>query len=76
MFIETPELPVTQVEMADAVGMSPVHMNRMVRELRARGVVTLEGPTIAILRWKELVAIGDFDPAFLHLAPHDRPRPA
>ena len=49
-------LPVTQVEMADAVGMSPVHMNRMVRELRARGVVTLDGPTIAILRcihpWK------------------------
>lgn len=67
-------LPITQVEMADTVGISPVHMNRMIRDLRERGAVALDGPTVRILRWDELAALGDFDPLYLHLAPTDPPK--
>lgn len=67
-------MPITQVEIADALGLSPVHMNRMVRELRERRLVTLDGQRLEILDWDALARLGDFDPTFLHLDPGDRAR--
>ena len=67
-------MPITQVEIADALGLSPVHMNRMVRELRERRLITLDGSRLVILGWDALATLGDFDPAFLHLQGGDRAR--
>lgn len=67
-------MPITQVEIADALGLSPVHLNRMVRELREQRLITLDGQRLEILDWDALARLGDFDPTFLHLDPGDRAR--
>ena len=68
-------LPITQVEIADALGMSFVHINRMLRELRERRLVTLQGQKVLVENWTELEALAEFDPAYLHLSWADRPAP-
>lgn len=66
-------MPITQVEIADALGMSPVHMNRIVKDMRERRLITIDGQRLEILDWDSLVQLGDFDPSYLHLDPVDRP---
>jgi CRP-like cAMP-binding protein len=61
------ELPITQVELADALGLSPVHVNRVVQELRAEGLIASKGRFVTISDWERLKAVGDFDPTYLHL---------
>lgn len=60
-------LPFTQRNMADACGLSTVHINRTLQELRHRGLITWEGKTVTILKRKELERIGDFQPDYLHM---------
>jgi CRP-like cAMP-binding protein len=60
-------LPVTQTDLADATGLTNVHVNRTLKELRERSIVDLRGGTVTIDNWDLLVATGDFDPAFLLL---------
>jgi CRP-like cAMP-binding protein len=60
-------LPLTQVELADALGLSPVHMNRTIQELRGSSVVAWRGEDISILDWDRLCSIGEFDPSYLEL---------
>jgi CRP-like cAMP-binding protein len=71
----TMTLPITQVELADALGLSFVHINRMVKELRERKLVTLQGPAVAVANWHALADLGDFQPDYLHLETSDRPSP-
>jgi CRP-like cAMP-binding protein len=61
------ELPLTQTELSDALGLSTVHVNRIIQELRADGVVTWRGETIVIEDWPRLQQIAEFDPVFLVL---------
>jgi CRP-like cAMP-binding protein len=65
-------LAITQVEMADALGLSPVHMNRTVQELRSTGLVTWEGFDIAIQSWDGLLTLAEFDGTYLNLGPKIR----
>ena len=67
-------MPITQVEIADALGMSPVHMNRMIKELRERRLVALDGQRLDVVDWDGLAGLADFDPTFLHLHADERPR--
>ncbi len=60
-------LPLTQAEIGDATGMSAVHVNRSMQELRAAGLIASEGKFLRILNWPGLQAEGGFDPAYLHL---------
>ncbi|WP_425311766.1 Crp/Fnr family transcriptional regulator [Microvirga massiliensis] len=60
-------LPITQVEFADALGASTVHVNRVVQELRADGLIELKGERLSVLDWEKLKQAGDFDPTYLHL---------
>ena len=60
-------LPITQANLADATGLTSVHVNRTMRELRDRSIVDLRHGTVTIDDWKLLVSIGDFDPAYLLL---------
>ncbi|MBB3017500.1 CRP-like cAMP-binding protein [Microvirga lupini] len=61
------DLPVTQTELADAIGASPVHVNRVLQELRGDGLIRSKGTQVSILEWEGLKAAGDFDPLYLHL---------
>lgn len=60
------EMPLTQPELADALGLTPVHVSRTLTLLRAEGLVELKERKIAILDWKALAAFADFDPTYLH----------
>ena len=71
----TMTLPITQVELADALGLSFVHINRMLKELRQRKLVTLQHHAVAVVNWEALAELGDFDNDYLHLEPANRPAP-
>jgi CRP-like cAMP-binding protein len=61
------KLPITQAELGDALGLSTVHVNRTLMELRSEGLITLDKGCLAILDWKGLAEAAQFDPAYLHL---------
>lgn len=56
---------VTQAQLADATGMTPVHVNRTIKVLREGGLVDVRERSVHILDWKGLVAAGDFDADYL-----------
>lgn len=60
-------LAITQGELSDALGLSPVHMNRTVQELRASGLVNWDGFEITIHDWEGLLALAEFDGNYLNL---------
>lgn len=59
--------PYTQALIADCLGLTPVHVNRILQELRAANLVELVKGQLTVLDWDGLVEKGDFDPTFLHL---------
>jgi CRP-like cAMP-binding protein len=61
------ELPITQAEFADALGLTTVHVNRVFQKLRADGIIVMKGTQLNIPDWEKLKEAGDFDPAYLHL---------
>ena len=61
------ELPITQVELADALGLSSVHVNRVLQDLRREGLIVSTATSTQISDWERLKAAGDFDPGYLHL---------
>ncbi|GJD60685.1 Crp/Fnr family transcriptional regulator [Methylobacterium frigidaeris] len=61
------ELPITQVELADALGLSAVHVNRTLRELRQAGLIDWRDKQLAIPDIDTLTAVARFDPDYLHL---------
>lgn len=61
------QLPLTQAEVADATGLSAVHVNRVLQELRADGLIISRGKMLEIADWPGLKAAGQFDPAYLHM---------
>jgi CRP-like cAMP-binding protein len=61
------ELPITQGEFADATGLSTVHVNRTIQELRAAGLIRLKGKVLTVLDWEGLKRAGEFSPVYLHL---------
>ena len=63
----TCDLPITQGEFADAIGVSTVHVNRVLQQLRADGLIELKGSRLNIPDWEKLKQAGDFDPTYLHL---------
>lgn len=60
-------LNLTQTHIGESLGLTGVHVNRMMRALRDRGLVATEGTVLRILDWHGLVGVGDFDPGYLHL---------
>lgn len=60
-------LPVTQADIADASGLSIVHANRVLQELRARGLITLKSKILTIPDLAALMSAAQFNPNYLHL---------
>jgi CRP-like cAMP-binding protein len=61
------ELPLTQTDLADALGLTAIHMNRTLSKFRQEGLVAIDNRAISILDWQALKAIGEFDATYLHL---------
>jgi CRP-like cAMP-binding protein len=64
---DTFDLPITQGELADAIGTSNVHVNRVLQELRAKGLIRSKGTQVTIPNWEKLKEAAGFDPLYLHL---------
>ena len=59
----------TQAQLADAAGLTPVHVNRILRGLREEGAIEVRDRRATVMNWDLLRRIGGFDPAYLHLEP-------
>ena len=60
-------LPLTQLQLGEATGLSVVHVNRMLTELRTADLVTFKFGRVTIPDVKRLSAMAGFDPSYLHL---------
>ncbi|MFC1456127.1 Crp/Fnr family transcriptional regulator [Microvirga arabica] len=61
------DLPITQSEFADALGFTTVHVNRVLQQMRAEGLIEIQGSRLNIPDWDKLKQVGEFDPTYLHL---------
>ena len=59
-------LPMTQEQVADATGLTPVHVNRILQELGRRGLIDRQKRLITIMNWDSMRQIGDFSSRYLH----------
>jgi CRP-like cAMP-binding protein len=60
------ELPMTQEQLADCTGLTPVHVNRVLKELGRMGLIARDKRSVEILEWDRLQHIGDFNTRYLH----------
>jgi CRP-like cAMP-binding protein len=64
--------PLTQSDLAELMGLSLVHVNRTLRELRERELIVFKEQKVQILNWDGMVSLAQFDPFYLGM--HRRPR--
>jgi CRP-like cAMP-binding protein len=60
------ELPMTQEQLADAVGLTSVHVNRVLKQLGEEGLIRRNRRSITIEDWERMRAAGDFNERYLH----------
>lgn len=63
---DTFHLPVSQTDLSDALGITPVHLNRTLQWLRGERYIRTHSRSVTIENWPEMIALGGFDPAYLH----------
>ncbi|THD36220.1 MAG: Crp/Fnr family transcriptional regulator [Sphingomonas sp.] len=68
------ELPMTQEQLADATGLTSVHVNRTLKGLERDGLIERTIRAISTANWHDLARAGDFQPGYLHLAHTSRPQ--
>lgn len=61
------EFPLTQREVSECLGLTVVHANRTIQELRRRGLVELENRRLTIVDRRGLEGVGQFEPTYLYL---------
>jgi CRP-like cAMP-binding protein len=59
------EFAVTQAQLADATGLTSVHVNRTLKALRRDGLSEVGSRIVRIPSWEALAAVGEFDPSYL-----------
>ncbi len=59
------DLPMTQADLGEVCGMTAVHMNRMLRQLREMGLLSFKNQKVTILDQPKLMRLCEFDPAYL-----------
>jgi CRP-like cAMP-binding protein len=62
------ELPITQDDLADAIGMTPVHANRTLKKLRDEKLIIWTGKVVTVLDPDRLKKVAAFNSNYLHLA--------
>jgi CRP-like cAMP-binding protein len=68
------ELPMTQEQLADVLGLTAVHVNRTLQALEQQQLITRHKRSVVIGDWERLASAGDFDATYLHLR-DDEPVP-
>jgi CRP-like cAMP-binding protein len=61
------QLPMTQEQLADATGLTPVHVNRTLKALEAEGLIVREKRFVHIPDWERLREMSGFNELYLHL---------
>jgi CRP-like cAMP-binding protein len=61
------QLPLTQIQLAECLGITGVHANRTLQELRATGAVDFTSGRVIIHDFAALKRTAEFDPAYLYL---------
>jgi CRP-like cAMP-binding protein len=64
------DLPMTQEQLADATGLTPVHVNRTLKTLDADRLIARSKRSVTVSDWKALAAAGDFQSSYLHMPNH------
>ena len=62
-------LALSQAELAECLGLTPVHVNRVLRDLRERGLVEFRNGRVAFQDLPGLKKLAEFDPGYLYLDP-------
>lgn len=65
------ELPMTQEQLADATGLTSVHVNRVLKGLEADGLISRRRRHIHFDDWRALQDAGDFSRRYLHISDQD-----
>lgn len=60
------EMPLSQLLIADALGMTSVHLNRVLKELRVAGAMTMKRGSLTIADPAQLIQVAGFDENYLH----------
>jgi CRP-like cAMP-binding protein len=60
-------MPFTQADMADALGLSSVHVSRVLGRLRKQSLFTWQDGVLTIKNWQRLQEVAEFDPSYLQL---------
>ena len=60
------DLPLTQIVLGDSLGLTSVHVNRVLRKLRMSGIMELTAGSLTIADLDKLVAVAGFDGTYLH----------
>lgn len=60
-------LPINQLQIAEATGLTAVHVNRTLKALQAEGLIKRKGQLVEFPDWRRLREAGDFDPYYLHI---------
>jgi CRP-like cAMP-binding protein len=68
-------LPMTQAELADALGLTPVHLNRVIRSLEADGLITRSKRELNFPDWERMRDLADFNDRYLHHAVQESAAP-
>lgn len=61
-------MPLRQPDLADALGLTPVHVNRTLKNLSDEGLISLRRRRLEIRDWQGLCTAAEFAPQYLHLA--------
>ena len=64
---ESCQMPATQTDLADATGLTAVHVNRTLQDMRARGLIRLKGGMLTIPDLEALKSLAMYNPNYLHL---------
>jgi CRP-like cAMP-binding protein len=67
--IDSGVVPLTQIDLADAAGLSVVHTNRVLQDLRKLGVISANSRTIEVVNCERLAEIAKFDNRYLTMPP-------
>lgn len=60
-------LPLSQARIGDMLALSAVHINRVIQDLRGRGLVTWERGVVTVIDFDALAALGEFEPSYLQI---------
>ncbi|MBR0847504.1 Crp/Fnr family transcriptional regulator [Bradyrhizobium diazoefficiens] len=63
------EMPLTQEQIGEALGITAVHANRVIRQLREDGIVELHRGRVTVLDERRFLELADFDGRYLHQSP-------